>query len=398
MSEQPLRICILGGGFGGLYTALRLSQFPWQNGQYPEIILIDQRDRFLFTPLLYELITDEMQSWEIAPPFEELLINTRIRFHQGCVTAINVETNHLEIDHRHSLQYDYLVLAIGGKTPLDQVVGAKDYAIPFRSLDDAYRIKERLRLLETSQVEKIRVAVVGGGSSGVELACKLADRLGETGRIRLVERGEEVLSHSPEFNRKVAQEALEKRRVWIDLETEVTEVRSDSLSLCYKGQVDTIPVDLILWTVGTQVSELVKNTDLKHNTQGLLKVNPELQAINHTNIYAIGDLADCEDITGQKIPATAQAAFQQSDYCAWNIWASITHRPLLPFRYQPLGEMMALGSDNAALNGLGIQLDGGLAYIARRLIYLYRLPTLKHQLNVGLSWITSPILDWIMDD
>ncbi len=397
MSEQPLRICILGGGFGGLYTALRLSQFPWTNGHCPEIILIDQRDRFLFTPLLYELITEEMQSWEISPPFEELLADTGIRFHQGCVTSINVETQQIELDNRHSLPYDKLVLAMGGKTPLDNISGAKDYAIPFRSLQDAYRIKERLRLLEVAQAEKIRIAVVGGGYSGVELACKLADRLGETGRIRLVERGTDILSNSPEFNRQTAQDALEKRRVWIDLETEVTEINSDHLSLRYKGQIDTIPVDLVLWTVGTQVLDWVKNLPLKHNEQGLITVNPELQVIDHPEIYALGDLADCQDATGQEIPRTAQAAFQQSDYCAWNLWASITQRPLLPFRYQALGEMLALGIDNATLNGLGMELNGPLAYLTRRLIYLYRLPTLKHQLNVGLSWMVQPLVEWLSD-
>lgn len=397
MSEQSLRICILGGGFGGLYTALRLSQLPWTDGHHPEIILIDQGDRFLFTPLLYELITEEMQSWEIAPPFEELLANTGVRFHQGCVTAINVETQQIELDNHHSLAYDKLVLAIGGKTPLENVLGAKDHAIPFRSLQDAYRIKERLRLLEVSHAEKIRVAVVGGGYSGVELACKLADRLGETGRIRLVERGEEILGNSPEFNRNAAQLALEKRRVWVDLETEITEITSDSLSLSYKGQIDPIPVDLVLWTVGTQVSDLVKNLPLKHNEKGLLKVTAELQVSDHPEIYALGDLADCQDVTGQTIPGTAQAAFQQSDYCAWNIWASMTQRPLLPFRYQALGEMMALGIDNATINGLGMQLDGPFAYIARRLIYLYRLPTFKHQLNVGLSWMAQPLVEWLSD-
>ncbi|NBD33079.1 MAG: NAD(P)/FAD-dependent oxidoreductase, partial [Cyanobacteria bacterium] len=69
MSESKNRICILGGGFGGLYTALRLSQLPWDHYGIPEIILVDQRDRFLFTPLLYELLTGELQTWEIAPPF-----------------------------------------------------------------------------------------------------------------------------------------------------------------------------------------------------------------------------------------------------------------------------------------------------------------------------------------
>ncbi|MDJ0659441.1 MAG: NAD(P)/FAD-dependent oxidoreductase [Crocosphaera sp.] len=393
MSEQPLRICIVGGGFGGLYTALRLAQFPWEADQTPEIILIDKSDRFLFTPLLYELITEEMQTWEIAPPYEELLADTAIRFHRGCVTGIDIENQQLELDNHNSLHYDRLVLAMGGKTPLDNFSGVKDYAIPFRTLEDAYRIKERLRLLEEKEAEKIRIAIVGGGYSGVELACKLADRLGDIGRIRLVERGDEILSNSPEFNREVANNALEARRVFIDIETEVTQVSSDSISLAYKGKIDTIPVDLVLWTVGTQVIEMVKELPLKKNKKGLLKITPELQVIDHPEIFAIGDLAACSDESGQPIPATAQTAFQQSDYCAWNLWASINGRPLLPFAYQPLGEMMALGVDNATLSGLGLNLDGSLGYIARRLIYLYRLPTLKHQINVGINWITKPLTE-----
>ena len=79
MSEK-LRICIVGGGFGGLYTALRLSELPWAEEDKPEITLIDKSDRFLFSPLLYELVTEEMQSWEIAPPFAELLSNTEVLF------------------------------------------------------------------------------------------------------------------------------------------------------------------------------------------------------------------------------------------------------------------------------------------------------------------------------
>lgn len=394
MSEQPLRICIVGGGFGGLYTALRLTQFRWEEEQTPEIILIDKSDRFLFTPLLYELITEEMQTWEIAPPYEEILAGTAIRFHQGCVTDIDIENQQLQLDNHNSLHYDRLVLAMGGKTPLDNFSGVKDYAIPFRTLEDAYRIKERLRLLEEKEAEKIRIAIVGGGYSGVELACKLADRLGDIGRIRLIERGEKILSTSPEFNQEVAENALESRRVFIDLETEVTQVTSDSISLAYKGKIDTIPVDLVLWTVGTQVIDMVNHLPLPKTSKGLLKINPHLQVVDHSNIFALGDLAACYDESKNLIPATAQTAFQQSDYCAWNLWASITYRPLLPFAYQPLGEMMALGVDNATLSGLGINLDGPLGYMARRLIYLYRLPTLKHQLNVGINWITKPLTDF----
>ena len=395
MMNKSISICILGGGFGGLYTALRLSQLPWEDSQTPEITLIDQRDRFLFSPLLYELITSELETWEIAPPYEELLADTNINFQQGCVTAIDLDTQQVHLDNHSPLAYDKLVIALGGKTPMTIVEGAKEYALPFRSLADAYGLKEKLRTLENSPAEKIRVAIVGGGYSGVELACKVADRLGDRGRIRIIERGEDILSNSPEFNREKAKDALNARKVWLDLETSVESVAEDSISLMYKGEVDTIPVDIVLWTVGNKVSELVSSLPLKKNPAGLLTTNAHLQVEEQEDIFALGDLADCTDSSGNKVPATAQSAFQQSDYCAWNMWASINNRPLLPFRYQNLGEMMALGKDNATLSGLGVELDGSLGYITRRLVYLYRLPTLKHQIAVGLNWLGAPIRDFL---
>ncbi|MGK7876072.1 MAG: NAD(P)/FAD-dependent oxidoreductase [Xenococcaceae cyanobacterium] len=393
MTELAKRICILGGGFGGFYTALRLSQLPWESSQKPEIVLIDKNDRFLFSPLLYELVTGEMHTWEIAPPFEELLADTGVLFYQACVTGIDIEQGRVQLDNCPDLSYDKLAIAMGGTTPLDIVPGAVEYAIPFRTLSDAYHLQERLRVLERSKTDKIRVAVVGGGYSGVELACKLADRLGERGRLRLIERGDSILGTSPKFNREAAKEALQERRVWLDLETEVEVIESETISLLYKGQVDTIPVDLVLWTVGTRVSQLIQALPLKHNQRGLLTTNTMLQVMDRPDIFALGDVADCRDATGQEVPATAQVAFQQSDYCAWNIWASLTGRPLLPFRYQALGELMALGTDNATITSLGMKFDGITAYIARRLLYLYRMPTLKHQLAIGFNWITQPILE-----
>lgn len=397
MSERQLRICILGGGFGGLYTALRLDRLAWDKEQKPEIVLIDKSDRFLFSPLLYELITEEMQTWEIAPPFEEILGHTEIIFKQAVVTGIDIEVKHVQLDGSFELSYDKLVIAMGGKTPLNNVPGASLHAIPFRTLQDAYRLKEKLRLLEQTDKDKIRVAIVGGGYSGVELACKLADRLGERGRIRIVDRGETILKQASEHNRQTATKALQERRVWLDLETEIEKVDSDSISLIYKGRVDIIPVDLVLWTVGTQVSELIEKLPLPHDEKGLIKTESTLQVMGREDIYALGDLINCRDASGQQVPATAQVAFQQSDYCAWNLWASITNRPLLPFRYQPLGEMMTLGIDNGTISGLGLKLDGSLAYLTRRLAYLYRLPTLKHQLTVGLNWITQPIVEFLSD-
>src|ERR687886_1125220 len=395
MTEQPTRICILGGGFGGLYTALRLSELPWEKPQRPEIILVDHNDRFLFSPLLYELLTGELQTWEIAPPYEELLVNTGVRFTQATVAGIDIDERRVQLQDDPEFSYNRLVLALGGETPLDMAPGVAEYAIPFRHVADAYRLEERLRILEESKADKIRVAIVGAGYSGVELACKLAERLGERGRLRLIELSDMILRTSPDFNREAAHKALDDRNVWIDLETGVEAIAPDTISLMYKGQVDTIPVDLVLWTVGTKVAPVVRSLPVKQNQRGQLTTIPTLQVIDHPEIYALGDLADCRDAEGQQVPSTAQAAFQQADYTAWNIWASLTGRPLLPFRYQHLGEMMTLGIDNATFTGLGIKLDGSFAYLIRRLAYLYRMPTLDHKLKLGLNWMAQPFLEML---
>ncbi len=393
MTQQSAKICILGGGFGGLYTALRLSQLPWEPAAKPEIVLVDQSDRFLFSPFLYELLTGELQTWEIAPPFAELLSNTGIRFCQGVVHKIDTDNHSVHLQDGSQIPYDKLVLALGGEPPLDIVPGATSHAFPFRTINDAYCLEEKLRVLEETPADKIRVAIIGGGYSGVELACKLSERLGNRGRLRLVELSDQILRTSPEFNREAATIALSDRGVFVDLETKVESIAADTIALEYKGEVDTIPVEIVIWTVGTRVANVVRTLPLKQNQRGQITTTTTLQAIDHPEIFALGDLADCHDAEGQLVPSTAQSAFQQADYTAWNIWATISDRPLLPFRYNPLGEMMTLGTANATLTGLGIKLDGLPAHLLRRLAYLYRLPTLEHKLKVGINWLTNPIVE-----
>jgi demethylphylloquinone reductase len=391
MTSVP-HICILGGGFGGLYTALRLHQLAWEPGQKPAITLIDRQPNFVFTPLLYELITGEMQGWEIAPPFAELLKGTDIRFIQGSVSKIDRVQKSIALADGTELGFDRLVLGLGCETPSESVPGVTEHSIPFRSLEDAYRLDAKLRHLETASAERIRVAIVGAGYCGVEVACKVADRLKERGRVRLIQSRDTILPNAPAFNRNAALKALEQRGVWVDLETNVAEITADSIGLIYKGQTDTIPVEVVMWTVGNQVSPAIDGFGLPLNAQGKIIITELLQVKDNPDIFALGDAAAIVDVDGATMPTTAQVAFQQSDFVAWNIWSSLTDRPLLPFRYTNLGEMMVLGDDNAVLSGLGIQLDGPLAYLTRRLVYLYRLPTLEHQLKVGFNWLTQPLV------
>ncbi len=392
------RICILGGGFGGLYTALRLSQLPWTGHEKPEITLVDKCDRFVFLPLLYEVVTGDLQSWEVAPYYSELLSGTGIRYVQATVDSVNLADRTVQITQNgqaEELSYDRLVLAMGGESVIGKVPGAADHALPFRTLNDAMRLSDRLRDLEASDADRIRVAIIGAGYSGVELACNLAERLGERGRVRIVELGDRILNFSPDFNRKAAEKALIDRKVWTDLQTKTSDVTSEEITLQYDDKSETLPVDLVLWTVGTRISEVIQSLPLPKNDRGQLKVQTTLQVEGYPEVYALGDLADCKDADGQTIPTTAQAAFQQADYAGWNLWASLTDRPLLTFKYQHLGEMMTLGSDDATLAGLGLQLNGVSAHLARRMIYLMRMPTFEHQIKVGLNWITKPATDFL---
>ncbi len=391
MSKTSAKVCILGGGFAGLYTALRLSGLPWQ--QKPEITLVDKNDRFVFLPLLYELVTGELQTWEVAPPYAELLANTGVKQRQGEVRSIDISNRQVYLQDGASLEYDRLVLALGGETPSSSIPGVQEYTKPFRTVQHAYWLAKKLE--ELADQDKVRVAVVGAGYVGVEIACKLADCLQERGRIRIIETGTEILRNSPDFNRQAAKKALEDRQIWLDLETKVTAVTADTISLEYKGQLDTIPVDIVLWTVGSRVPGVVRSLPLPQNSRQQIITTPTLQVQGHPEIFALGDLAECYDASGQLVPTTAQAAYQQADYAGWNLWASLDEqpRPLLPMRYQHLGEMLALGTDNATLSGLGLTLDGGLAYITRRLAYLYRMPTRQHQIKVGINWITKPLAD-----
>ena len=167
------------------------------------------------------------------------------------------------------------------------------------------------------------------------------------------------------------------------------------MTLVYKEQTDIIPYDLVLWVVGNAIAPQIRDLPVAKQTSGRIKTLPTLQLVDYPNVYALGDLADSVDVNGAAIPTTAQAALQAADCAAWNIWASLSDRPLLPFRYSNLGEMLTLGNDSAALASFGITLDGPLAYLARRLIYLYRMPTLEHQLKVGLNWLAKPLLEML---
>jgi NADH dehydrogenase len=392
LNVNPIRICILGGGFGGLYTALYLQRTLGKKFKNYQIRLVEPKDHFLFTPLLYELVTGELQAWEIAPTYQQLLAHTNVELWQEAVSSVDLAHRRVRLQNGESLIYDYLVLAVGGETRLDTIPGAVEHAFPFRSLADAMHLKERLRFLEASGQHQIRVAVVGGGPNGVELACKLADRLKARGQVRLIERGDRILKTFSVASRAVAYKALQRRGVQIELETGIEAIAAHHLTLVHQEQTRTIDTDLVLWTAGTQTLDWVRDLPCQQNSQGQLLTSPTLQLADYPEVFALGDLAAIQTVGRQPVPATAQAAYQQASCAARNLRAAITDKSLLSFRYLHLGEMLTLGTNSAVVWSFGLTLQGAIACVIRHWIYLQRMPTLRHRLRVIRHWLASGLL------
>ncbi|CAH8281985.1 unnamed protein product [Eruca vesicaria subsp. sativa] len=424
------RVCILGGGFGGLYTALRLESLVWPDDKKPQVVLVDQSERFVFKPMLYELLSGEVDVWEIAPRFSDLLTNTGIQFLRDRVKSL-LPCDHLGVNGSESsvtggtvllesgfnIEYDWLVLALGAEPKLDLVPGAMEFALPFYTLNDAIRVNEKLSKLERRNFKNgsaIKVAVVGCGYGGVELAATISERLQDRGTVQAINVSKSILPSAPDGNREAAMKVLTSRKVELLLgylvqciKKAATDSEEDGggylleLQPTEKGvESQVIEADMVLWTVGTKplLTELEPSgpSVLPLNVRGQAETDETLRVKGHPRIFALGDSSSLRDSNGKLLPTTAQVAFQEADFTGWNIWAAINNRPLLPFRFQNLGEMMTLGRYDAAISPSfieGLTLDGPVGHAARKLAYLIRLPTDEHRFKVGVSWFAKSAVE-----
>ncbi|MCT7951687.1 FAD-dependent oxidoreductase [Ancylothrix sp. C2] len=384
MINKQAHICILGGGFGGVFTALYLKGLGWRTS--PQITLIDEKDHFLFTPLLYELVTGELKTWQLAPLFSKLLGGRGINFKQARVENVDLQNRCVTLDDQTILSYDRLVIATGKETLLDVVAGAAEYAIPFRSLADVRRLRERLRFLETSELTKIRVCIVGAGPNGVELACKLADRLKSRGEIVLISRHDKILKNFALATQKSALRCLGRRGILLELQSSVESVDKDFITVVKNNQRCLQKADLVVWTTGTKTADWVKNLSQYQMQQKELMVLPTLQLMEFPEVFALGDIATA-NVSKDAAPATAQAAFQQAKVAAKNIRASLMGKNLQKFRYRHLGEMLTLGIGVSAISSFGVHFSGRVAGVFRQWFYLLRMPTFRHRFKVAKAWI-----------
>ncbi len=132
-----------------------------------EISLVEKREHFLFTPLLYDVVTGELNNWEVAPAYKKSLADSEAKFYQAEILNVNLEKKLVTLENGEILNYDFLVLAVGKQTRLDVVPGAAEYAQTFRTLEDTEYLKEQLRVLETSDLRVIMITIAGTGPNGV---------------------------------------------------------------------------------------------------------------------------------------------------------------------------------------------------------------------------------------
>lgn len=391
---QP-RIVILGGGFGGLFTALDLAGSG-------EVTLVSEEDHFLFTPMLYEYLSGEVEAWHIAPRFDELL-EQNVGFVQSKVAGIDLASQSVSLVNKETLSYDVLVLAVGGITNYVGVEGAEEFTLPFRKLAHADNLRRRMvtaldRIAPDAAPQDVRreltFAVVGAGASGCELSTKMADLLIDAfkrralrgqPRVLVIEMGDRVVPGMGEQIREFVDDALRQSDVEVHTKTRVVKVAGNEITFEHEGTQESLKTAGVVWTGGVRMNPLIEQLDVEKNRRGLLLVKPTLQLSQHVNIFALGDIAFYPDAT-PSLAGTAQLAFQQASLAARNIKAFNSGKELQTKHFEELGEAISLGTERAAVLTGGKAFGGALARQARFALYTSRLPTWHHRLRVGASW------------
>ncbi len=395
MTKNDSKIVIVGGGFGGLFTALELAGAG-------DVTLINDEDHFLFKPMLYEYLSGEVEAWHIAPDCRDLL-EGKAKFVKGLVNAVDLDARIVQLQGGRTLSYDILVLAPGAVNNFAGVPGAEQFSLPFRSLDDANHLRRRMtevldRIPPDAAPQDAREAltfvVVGGGASGVELSTKMADLLrdavkrralhGEP-RVVIVEMADRLVPGMGEEIRKHVDVALQETRVEVHTLTRVVNVGANTITLEHNQRQTEMTTSGVVWVAGVRPNPLLETLRVEHDRRGLIPVEPTLQLRERPEVFALGDISFYPDVA-PILAGTAQLAFQQSHLCAQNVRAFIEGRELKSKHFVELGEAVSLGTEHAAVLTGGKAIGGPLARQARFALYTARLPTWHHRLRVGASW------------
>ena len=412
-SEPPWahRILILGGGFAGVETARALERLTRRRADV-EIWLVNRENFTLFTPLLPEVCSGLLEARHCVTALRAQLRRPSSWAITGTVREIDLDAKQVVVlggdDELHRLNYDTLVLALGGETATFGIKGITDWTVGMKTLADAFALRNRvIEMLERADLETDRAArqalltfVIGGaGFSGVETAGEVEDfvrrvkrryypKIGDDEiRCHLVELKDRVLPEMPEEMGAYAAARLEGRGFRIRLGTPITEVREDRVII---GDGEVIPTRTVIWTGGVRPSPVVARSGIDVDRAGRAVVSPAMQTSSE-GVWAIGDCAwiPDADVPGVAHAPTAQNAVREAKRLAHNIVVTIDGRPDLvePFRYRPIGTLASIGRFTGVGVVFGIRVRGFIAWFMWRGYYWTRVPGIAGKLRVAFDWL-----------
>lgn len=404
-------VVILGGGFGGVYTAMYLEKIFGRHRDV-ETTLINSENYFVFQPMLPEVISGSIEILHIINPIRRLCRHTNL--HMREVQAIDLDQRIITTSpgFRPTLQrvhYDHLVIALGMVMNFSRMPGLKQHAFQFKNIGDALHLRNHIiHVLEEADIEKdemlrnaqLTFVVAGGGFSGVETAAELNDFVRDAARhyrhlnpkdvrVILLHSGDRIL---PELSRDVgrfAERLLQKRHVDIRLNTRLTGATAEGAMLQSGEKIFT---KTLVATVPSGPHPLVAELPCE-KVNGRILVNEHLELPAYPGVWALGDCAWIPDPRNNgSSPPTAQYAVREAKCVATNIAASIRGGEKKRFRFSSLGMSAALGHRSAVAEIVGIKIWGILAWFIWRTIYWTKLPGIERKLRVGVDWFLDLIL------
>ena len=404
VKPQPKRILILGGGFAGLAAAAELEKTIAGDPDV-EVTLINRENFFLFTPMLHEVAASDLDLTTIVIPVRKML--RRVNFFAGEVQEVDLPGKKVVVahgfdHHRHTLEFDYLVLGLGSVTNFYGLPGLQERSLTMKSLSDAMRLRNHLIAhLEEADSECCQVkhplltfVVAGGGFAGVETIAGINDFVRgairsyphlreEMLRVVLVHPGPVILPELGEKLGRYAQEKLAERKVEIRVNTKVEAVTERSVHL---SDGTTIWSNTLVWTAGTSANPLLNGLPCSKE-RGRVIVNEYFEVPDWPNVWALGDCAAIPDPkTGTYHPPTAQHALRQGRILARNIASAIRGGQKKPFVFSTIGQLAAIGRRTGVANILGVNFSGFVAWWLWRTIYLSKLPRFEKKVRVALDW------------
>ena len=392
----PLRVVIIGAGFGGLECARKLARKP------VDVLIIDRNNYHLFTPLLYQVASSLLNPSDIAQPVRAIFRRApNVRVRHGEVTGVDFERSAVMLANGERVVYDYLVVAAGSTTNYFGLPNVEERAFGLKDLPEALELRNRvLRCLEiaASSPDKARewltFVVVGGGPTGVEYAGALSELAnlvlpheypelsGKQVRIVLVEGLPELL---PTFSAKLgraAREALARKAVEIRTSTRVSDASEGTVTL---SNGKTLEARTLIWAAGVRPAALAATLDVARSGSGRIEVDQFLRVPGRPAVFAIGDVAAVPH-HGSEVPMLSAPAMQEARVAATNILRSVAGEPPKPFRYRDRGSMATIGKNMAVAEVGRLQMTGFGGWVLWLAAHLYYIIGFRNRLAVLAGW------------